>query len=164
MEKPNSAQVGPLSPTRARVPTPARLRCLTCGPRLSAPTPARPLSPLSLSLLCGAELSAPFFPPRPLSLSRRPHLSSVPNLSSTISSPWTRPRLRVLRPRPRTRAPFEPRALLAHLPSLICALCQTFSPSLSRSAHACRELRHRPPSTAACSVAAVASVPRLVPR
>jgi hypothetical protein len=48
-----------------------------------------------------------------------------------ISPSWTRPHPRVLRPRPRTRAPFEPRALLAHLPSLICALCQTLSPSLS---------------------------------
>jgi hypothetical protein len=29
------------------------------------------------------------------------------------------------------RAPFKPHALLAHLPSLICALCQILSPSLS---------------------------------
>jgi hypothetical protein len=34
-------------------------------------------------------------------------------------------------PHPRPRAPFEPRALLAHLPSLICALCQILSPTLS---------------------------------
>jgi hypothetical protein len=60
-----------------------------------------------------------------LSLFRRPHLSIVLNLPPTISPPWTRPRPRVLRPRP------CPRALLAHLPSLICALCPTLSPSLS---------------------------------
>jgi hypothetical protein len=45
--------------------------------------------------------------------------------------PWTHPHLRVPRPRLRPRAPFEPRALLAHLSSLICALCPTLSPSLS---------------------------------
>jgi hypothetical protein len=63
-------------------------------------------------------------------MSHRPHLSVVPNLSPTISPSWTHPRPRVLRPRPCARAPFEPRALLAHLPSLICAICQTPSPSL----------------------------------
>jgi hypothetical protein len=41
-----------------------------------------------------------------------------------ISPPWTRPR-------PSPRAHFEPCALLAHLPSPICALCPTPSPSLS---------------------------------
>jgi hypothetical protein len=39
-----------------------------------------------------------------------------------ISPPWTRPRPRVLRPRPSARAPFESGTLLAHLPSSICAL------------------------------------------
>jgi hypothetical protein len=88
-------------------------------------------------------------PPRThsLSLSHHPHLSAVPNLSPTISPPWTRPRSRVLRPRPRARAPFEPRALLAHLPSLICALCQTPSPSLSLCP---REQRAPPPPTVDC--------------
>jgi hypothetical protein len=75
------------------------------------------------------------FPSRALapspSLSCRPHLSVVPNLSPTISPPWMRPRPRVLRQRPSPRAPFEPRALLAHLPSLICVLCPALSPSLS---------------------------------
>jgi hypothetical protein len=66
-----------------------------------------------------------------LSLSRCPHLSVVLNLPPTISPLWTRPRPRVLRPRPSPRAPFEPRALLAHLPSSICALCPALSPSLS---------------------------------
>jgi hypothetical protein len=41
------------------------------------------------------------------------------------------PRPHVLRPRPSPHAPFEPRALLAHLPSLICALCPAPLPSLS---------------------------------
>jgi hypothetical protein len=38
--------------------------------------------------------------------------------------------------------PFEPRALLAHLPSLTCALSQTLSPSLSLCPH---EQRAPPP-------------------
>jgi hypothetical protein len=87
------------------------------------------------------------FSPAPtlsLSLSRRPHLSAIPNLLPTISSPWTHPRPRVLRPRPRACAPFEPRALLAHLPSLICALSQTPSPSLSL----CPREQRAPPSPA----------------
>jgi hypothetical protein len=89
-------------------------------------------------------------PPRllSLSLSRRPHLSAVPNLSPTTSPPWTRPRPHVFRPRPCARAPFEPRALLAHLPSLICSFCQTPSPSLSL----CPRMQRAPPppSTATC--------------
>jgi hypothetical protein len=113
---------------------PARPWCPTGRPRLSAPTRAHSL-PLSHSRCSvGPSYQHHSFPaPRPLSLSlsRRPHLSAVPNLSPTISPPWTCPRPRVLRPRPCARAPFEPRALLTHLPSLICALCQTPSPSLS---------------------------------
>jgi hypothetical protein len=66
-----------------------------------------------------------------LSLPCRPHLSVVLNLPPTISPSWTRPRPCVLRPRPCARAPFEPRALLAHLSSLICTLYPTLSPSLS---------------------------------
>jgi hypothetical protein len=69
--------------------------------------------------------------PLPLSLSHRPHLSAVPNLSPTISPLWTRPRPRVFRPHPSPRVPFEPHALLAHLPSLICTPCPALSPSLS---------------------------------
>jgi hypothetical protein len=70
---------------------------------------------------------------RPLSLSlpRRPHLSVVLNLPPTISPPWTRPRPRVLQPRPCAHAPFEPCVLLAYLSSLNCALYPTLSPSLS---------------------------------
>jgi hypothetical protein len=79
--------------------------------------------------------------PRALSLSLCP---AVPNLSPTISPPWTCPQLRVLRPRPCARAPFEPRALFAHLPSLICALCQTLSLSLSL----CPRVQRAPPPPA----------------
>jgi hypothetical protein len=68
--------------------------------------------------------------PAPLSLSSRPHLSTVSNLSPTISPPWMRRRPCVPRPRPSPRAPFEPCALLAHLPSPICALYSAPSPSL----------------------------------
>jgi hypothetical protein len=58
-----------------------------------------------------------------------------------------RPRPRVLRPRPSPRAPFEPRALLAHLPSSICALCPALSPSLPlcpRELRTCTTARRRP--------------------
>jgi hypothetical protein len=71
-----------------------------------------------------------------LSLSRRPHMSAILNLPPTISPPWTRPQPRVLQPRPCARA------LLAHLLSLICALCQILSPSLSLYP---REQRASPP-------------------
>jgi hypothetical protein len=87
----------------------------------------------------GPTLSAPLFSVAlslSLSLSRRPHLSAVLNLPPTISPPWTRPRPRVLQPRP------SPRALLAHLPSLICALYPALSPSLSLCP---REPRASPP-------------------
>jgi hypothetical protein len=83
---------------------------------------------------------------RPLSLSlpRRPHLSAVLNLPPTISPSWTRPRSCILWPRPCARAPFEPRALLAHLSSLICALYPTLSPSLSL----CPRVQGAPPPPA----------------
>jgi hypothetical protein len=71
-----------------------------------------------------------------------PTCQPISNLSPTISPSWTRPRPRVLRPRPSPRDPFEPRALLAHLPSLICALCPAPSPSLSLCL---REPRAPPP-------------------
>jgi hypothetical protein len=81
---------------------------------------------------------------RSLSLSRHPHLSAIHNLPPMISPPWTRPRPCVLRPHPCARAPFELRALLAHLFSLICALCQILSPSLSL----CPREQRAPPSPA----------------
>jgi hypothetical protein len=80
---------------------------------------------------------------RPLSLSlpRRPHLSAVPNLSPTISR---RGRAHVHSFSGHVRAPFGPRALLAHLSSLICALCPALSPSLSL----CPRVQRTPPSPA----------------
>jgi hypothetical protein len=51
--------------------------------------------------------------------------------NSTLKFGALHPRPRVLRPCLCARTPFEPRALLAHLPSLICVLCQTLSLSLS---------------------------------
>jgi hypothetical protein len=151
-EKAILAQASPLSLAPSHAP--ARPRCRTGGPQLSAQT--RALSfPRSLAALWGRAVNAVLFPRAcSLSLSHHPHLSAVPNLSPTISPPWTRPRPCVLRPCPRARAPFEPRALLAHLPSLICAFCQTLSPSLAlpmragSSATAHRRPLHvlRPPS------------------
>jgi hypothetical protein len=73
-----------------------------------------------------------------------PTCQLVLNLPPMISPPWTRPRPRVLRPRSCPRAPFEPRALLAHLSSLICALCPTLSPSLSL----CPRVQGAPPPPA----------------
>jgi hypothetical protein len=91
--------------------------CRCCFPR------ARPLSlSLSLSVLPSPPVSHP-----------QPPAHDPP--------PWTRPRPRVLWPRLRPRAPFEPRALLAHLPSLIRTLCQTLSPSLSL----CPRVQRAPP-------------------
>jgi hypothetical protein len=71
-------------------------------------------------------------PPSPLVSRPQPSAHDLPAVDApTISPPWTRPRSHVLRPRPCARAPFEPRALLAHPSSLICALCPTLSPSLA---------------------------------
>jgi hypothetical protein len=100
-------------------------RASPVGASLSAPS----LSRCPVGQTCRRWL--PRVRPLSLSLSHRPHLSVVLNLPPTISSLWTRPRPRVLRPCPCARAPFEPRALLTHLSSLICAPCPTLSPSLS---------------------------------
>jgi hypothetical protein len=77
-----------------------------------------------------------------------PTCQLVPNLPPTISPPWTRPRPRVLWTRPSPCAPFEPLALLAYLPSSICALCLALSPSLSlclREPRTSATARRRPP-------------------
>jgi hypothetical protein len=126
--KANSAQGNPLSPAREL----ARASLwLTGRPRLLAQTRA-PSLPRSLVVPWDRPISAVA-----LARARLPSLyptdptcQRVPNLSPKISPPWTRPRSRDLRPRP------SPRALLAHLPSSICALCPALS--LSRSAHANR--------------------------
>jgi hypothetical protein len=87
---------------------------------MSAPTSAftPSLSHCSVGPTCRC-----YFPhARPLSLSLpcHPHLSARPQPLAHDPPPRTCP-----------RAPFEPRAMLAHLPSLIYALCPTLLPSLS---------------------------------
>jgi hypothetical protein len=102
--------------------------------RQAPPVGANPRTslPLSLAAPWARSVGAVLSPARSfLSLSYRPHLSAHPQPPAHDPPPWTRPCLRVLRPRNCTFAPFEPRALLAHLPSLTCALSRTPSPSLS---------------------------------
>jgi hypothetical protein len=137
--KPISAQVGPLSLTpRAR----------SCLRAFSPPLSRCPVGqacqrrPLACAL---ASLSISPTPPVSSSSTPRPR-------SPAVDAPMS---VRSLTTSAHPR-PFEPRALLAHLPSLICALYQALSPSLS--------LCYRSPSTAACSAATVASAPHPVPR
>jgi hypothetical protein len=121
--KPISAQTGPLSLARAR----ARTRALPVSDRRASPVGADPsaltLPSLSLSLLCGADLSV-LFPSRvpALSLSRRPHLSARPQPPAHDLPPWTRTRPRVLRhvcaPAPLlSLAPCSPTSPLSFAPS-----------------------------------------------
>jgi hypothetical protein len=132
IEKAISAQVGRFSPARAS-PVPDRW-----APPVGANQRAH--SSPSISLSRGPVRSALFLSRAPApSLSVCPAVPTcqpVSNLSPTISPLWTHPRPRVLRPRP------SPRALLAHLPSLICALCPAPSTSLSLCL---REPRALPP-------------------
>jgi hypothetical protein len=135
------AQVGPVP----RAPAHACPRCLTGGPRLSAPAyTLNPSLSLSLAALWGRFVGAVPFPrARSLSVPPSPPVSH-PQPPAHDPPPWTCPRPRVLRPRPRACVPFQPRALLAHLPSLTCALSQTPSPSL----YLCtRDQRAPPPPT-----------------
>jgi hypothetical protein len=109
------------------------------------PVGANPIAPLSLSLSVASArpvgASSPEHTRSPLSVPPSPPISHLSPLAHDLS-PWTRPRPRVLRPRSSPRAPFEPRALLAHLPSHICALYPAPSPSLSLCP---REPRAPPP-------------------
>jgi hypothetical protein len=144
--KGNSTQGSPLSLARAR-------------PRVFVPDRGTPhvganpsaLSPSLSRCSVGLTYRCRCSHPRPLSPSLCPAVPTyqcVPNLSPTISPSWTRPRPRVLRPRPSPRAPFEPRALLTHLPSSICALYLALSPSLSlypREPRTSAIARRRPP-------------------
>jgi hypothetical protein len=116
---------------------------MTGGPRLSAQS--RALSPSLSRCSVGPACRRRCSRARPLPLSlcpTDPTCQRVPNLSPTISPPWTCPRPRFLRPRPSPRAPFEPRAVLAHLPSSICALCPALSLSLALPTRI-ENLRHR---------------------
>jgi hypothetical protein len=106
-----------------------------------------------------------------LSLSCRPPLLARPQPPVHDPPPWTRPRPRFLQPRPRVCAPFEPRTLLSHLPSLTCALSRTPSPSLSLCARGqrapplptvdcrpfCDRRRVRVPSVASVSSASLSA-------
>jgi hypothetical protein len=109
-----------------------------------APTSVLTPLPLSLSHCTVGPTYRRWFPrvhPLSLSLPRRPHLSAVPNLSPTISR---RGRAHVRSFSGHVRAPFEPRALLAHLSYLICALCPALLPSLSL----CPRVQRTPPPPA----------------
>jgi hypothetical protein len=143
--KANSTQVGQLSPAP---PAPARPWCLTGGSHLSAPTRA-PSLPLSLAAPWARFVGAVPLARAPLSLSlsRQPHLSARPQPPAHDPPPWTRPRPRDLRPPSHVLAPFEPRAPLAHLPLLTCALSRTLLSSLSLCA---RDRRVPPPPTVDC--------------
>jgi hypothetical protein len=144
---------------QAQPPAPARPRSLTGGSRLS-PTHA-PF--LSLSLLYGANPSAPFIFARTRSLCLAdPTRQPVPNLSPTspavdaptpACSPTTSARPR----------PFRPCAPLAHSPLLTCALSRALSPPLSP----CARNQATPSSLiedCRCSTAAVESPPHPLPR
>ena len=110
---------------------------MTGRSRLSAPTQAPSLPSLSRCTVGRAVGAVSLARVRSLSLCPTvPTCQLVSNLSPTISLPWTRPRPLVLRPRP------SPRTVLAHLPSLICALCAAPSPTLSLCPH---EPRAPPP-------------------
>jgi hypothetical protein len=117
-------QASPIS--LARGPSVPNRRAPPIGARLSVPYLSPSLCPVGQS--CQRRSFLPHA--HSFSVSHRPHLSVVLNLPPMISPPWTRPPPRVLRPCLCARAPFELRALLAHLLSLICALCQILSPSL----------------------------------
>jgi hypothetical protein len=132
-----------IRPKATHLAQPPRVRplCLIGGSRLSAPTRARLSPSLSVSWARLVGASSLVCARSPSLCPTVPTCQLVSNLSPTISLLWMRPRPRVLRPRPSPRAPFEPRALLAHLPSPICALCQTRSPSLS----ICPRVQRAPP-------------------
>jgi hypothetical protein len=157
IEKTNSAQACPFKPS-----PPARARAPPASDRRAPPIGGNPraLPSLSLSLSCGTYLSA-------LVLSRALALSlAVPTCQPSLTS---RPRS------PAVDAPTTARSPATFEPLLTPAPCSPtfplpFAPSaqlprpLSRSARANQELRHRPLTSTACSVAVVALVPRPVPR
>jgi hypothetical protein len=161
IEKANSAQVSPFSPARARVPQVSDRRAPPVGANLSALS--LPLS-LSLSAPWARAVDAVLFP-LALSLSDPPSPLVSTSLTSHPRSPH-RGRTHdctffghVRAPAPLLRPmPCSPTSPLSFGPS-----AQLPRP-LSRSARTNRELRHRPPTPTAYSVAAIALVPRQVPR
>jgi hypothetical protein len=122
IEKTNLAQLAQVGPACARPHPPV----LAGGPCLSVCLARASSLPVSLSLLGGADLSTLFLFPAP-ALSLHPaDPTCQPSLTSRPRSPVVDAPTSVRSPpRPRARAPFEPRALLAHLPSLTCALSRT---------------------------------------
>jgi hypothetical protein len=129
---------------RARVPSVPNRRTPPVGSN-----PPAPSLPLSLSLLCGADLSVPFLFARAhlLSLPREPHPSAVPNLPPT-SPPWKCPHPRVLRPPPHALAPLEPAPRSPTSPYSFAPSAEHSRP-LSRPARATRQLCRRSPKPAA---------------
>jgi hypothetical protein len=122
-EKAISAQSSPLSPARARAPPVSGRQVPPIGAN------QRDHSSPSLSHCTVGSTCRCWFPRvRTLSLSlpHGPHLSAVPNLSPTISPPWTRPRPRVFRPRPSPPRPARPPPL-SHLHPLPSSLALSLS-------------------------------------
>jgi hypothetical protein len=118
---------GPTRPSPPRAPSVSNRRAPSVGanPRTSS-------VPLSLSLLCEADLLALFlFRTRSLSLClANPTRQPVPNLSPTslaVNAPTSS-----CSPATSTRPhPFRPHAPLAHFSLLTCALSRALSPPLS---------------------------------
>jgi hypothetical protein len=155
-----SAQDSPLSPDRAR----ARARMPSVPDRRAPPFGANliALSPsLSLSLSRGTDLSAPLLSPTPaFPLSAPP----TPLVSASLTSHPRSPRCgrahtRAFSSHDRAPAPCSPTFPLPFVPStqLSCSLSLTLPTRIEN-------LRHHPPTSAACSVADVAPVPCPVPR
>jgi hypothetical protein len=149
--KANSAQGSPLSLARARARAPTCPLCLTGGSRLSA-QPRAPSLPRSLAAPWDRSIGAVALtrarslslslstPPTPLvsvSLTSHPRSPRRGRATSARSPATTEP-----------RTSFEPHALLAHLPSSICALCLALSLSLMlcpREPRTSATARRRPP-------------------
>jgi hypothetical protein len=121
----------PSRPSRPS-PAPARPQPLTGGPRLSAPAHA---SLFSISLLCGAGLSAPFLFARahPLSAPRTPPVS--PSQTNHPPPHICRAPLRAIPSHPARSHPFRARGPLAHFPCSVAPSIELSLP-LSRPARA----------------------------
>jgi hypothetical protein len=142
---------------RARAPARAPPACDRRVPPVGANPSA--LTPPSLAALWGRAVGA-------VSLARARSLSLCPAVPTYQPSLTFRPRSpcrgrahdRAFSGHVRAPTPCSPTYPLSFAPSA------QLSRPLSRSAHANRELRHRPTTPTSCSVATVAPVPRLVPR